>query len=157
MDQLPDRSRVWVFVADQPVRDATPLLNAVDAHLADWKAHGMPLLCARAWQDDRVLVVAVDEAATGASGCSIDGLFRAIGRVQGQVGADLLASGRVVWRGADSALNVAMRAEFERRATAGEITAVTPVLDTLAETLGAWRQTGEAPAGDSWVRTLLPA
>jgi hypothetical protein len=152
-----DRARLWVFAAGTPVSDATPLLDAVDTHLAQWAAHGVPLLCARDWRDDRFLVIAVDEAATGASGCSIDGLFRTIGRVQSQLGADLLASGRVAWRDADGAIHVTPRAEFESLAAAGRITAETPVIATLAESVGEWRSQFESPARDSWASSLLPA
>lgn len=148
---LPDRARVWVFVADVPVTEPAPLLQAVDDHLSQWAAHGVPLVCARDWRDDRFLVIAVDEAATGASGCSIDGLFRTIARTQSQVGADLLASGRVAWRSTDGSIRVASRAEFESAATAE-----TPVFGTLAETVGEWRSSYERPASASWAAALLP-
>ena len=152
---LPDRARLWVFAADTPVADAAPILHAVDAHLAQWAAHGVPLVCARDWRDERFLAIAVDEAATGASGCSIDGLFRTIGRVQSQSGADFLSSGRVAWRDPDGSIHVTPRAEFESLATAGTITAATPVFGTMAETVGAWRSSFERPAGESWASVLL--
>ncbi len=154
--QLPDDARLWVFVADRPLADAAPILDAVDAHLAGWAAHGVPLVCARDWRDDRFLAIAVDEKATGASGCSIDGMFRTIARAQPQVGADLLASGRVAWRDGDGTIRVTTRAEFESLAAAGTITADTPVYETLAETVGAWRTRPTAPAAQSWASALLP-
>jgi len=153
---IPDRARVWVFVADVPVGDPALLLSAVDAHLAQWAAHGVPLLCSREWRDERFLAIAVDEAATGASGCSIDGLFRTIGRVQAQVGADLLASGRVAWRSGDGQITVSSRAEFEAIAARGDAGADTPVYSTLADTVGEWRTQFARPANESWVRSLLP-
>ena len=153
---LDDRARLWVFVADKPVADASPLLHAVDAHLAQWAAHGVPLLCARDWRDDHFLVIAVDEAATGASGCSIDGLFRTIGSVQPQLGADLLGSGRVAWRDIDGVIHVTPRSEFESLAISGMITSDTPVIATLAESVGEWRSRFESPARESWVSSLLP-
>ena len=153
---IPDRARLWVFAADTPVADPSPLLQAVDQHLSQWAAHGVPLVCARDWRDDRFLAIAVDEAATGASGCSIDGLFRTIGRVQQQLGADLLASGRVAWRDADGAIHVTPRGEFESLATSGAVTQDTPVFGTLAESVGEWRSTFERPARESWAAGLLP-
>lgn len=152
---IPDRARLWVFVADVPVADPAPLLSAVDGHLAQWAAHGVPLVCARDWRDGRFLAIAVDEAATGASGCSIDGLFRTIGRVQSSVGADLLASGRVAWRDDSGSIRVAPRAEFESAAAAHKVDADTPVYETLVDTVGAWRANFERPASESWVKALL--
>ena len=152
---IPERARLWVFAADRTVSDPTPLLTAVDAHLEQWAAHGVPLVCARDWRDDRFLAIAVDEAATGASGCSIDGLFRTIGRVQASVGADLLASGRVAWRDADGVIHVSPRGEFESRAAAGTVTPDTVVFETLAESVGAYRTAFERPARASWAAGLL--
>jgi hypothetical protein len=154
---IPDRARLWIFVADAPVTDPAPLLDAVDAHLSQWAAHGVPLVCARDWRDDRFLAIAVDEAATGASGCSIDGLFRTISRVQSQIGADLLASGRVAYRSTTGDIQIASRAAFETLAAERAVDANTRVYETLAETVGEWRSRYERPAGESWVRALLPA
>ena len=152
---IPDRARLWIFVADVAVADPAPLLTAIDAHLAQWAAHGVPLVCGREWRDHRFLAIAVDEAATGASGCSIDGLFRTIGRVQSQVSADLLASGRIAWRDAQGAIRVSTRAEFESLAAAGAVTAHTRVYETLVESVGEYRARFERPAEESWVRALL--
>jgi hypothetical protein len=85
---LPDSSRTWVFAADQNLSrsQAGQLLNAVDEFLAQWKAHGDPLTVGRNWRDDRFLTVAVDQSSAGASGCSIDGLFRTLKAIEGRVG-----------------------------------------------------------------------
>jgi len=154
--QLPDDARLWVFVADRPLSDPTPVLAAVDAHLAGWAAHGVPLVCAREWRDDHFLAIGVDEKATGASGCSIDGLFRTIAGAQSGLGADLLTSGRVAWRGADDTIRVTPRAEFESLAAAGTVTPETTVYETLADTVGAWRHHVTRPATASWASSLLP-
>jgi hypothetical protein len=152
---LPSRARLWIFAADRAVSDPTPLLDAVDAHLEQWAAHGVPLVCAREWRDNRFLAIAVDEAATGASGCSIDGLFRTIARVQPQIGADLLASGRVAWRDGEGVIRVGSRGEFEALAAAGSVNAATPVFETLLESVGEYRTRFERVAEESWVAELL--
>src|SRR5690349_23328787 len=77
---LPSEARVWVFASDKPLtgKDADTLLAEVDRFLAQWKAHGHPLRCAREWRDDRFLAIGVDPTKEQASGCSIDGLFRGL-------------------------------------------------------------------------------
>ena len=154
--QLPDDARLWVFVADRPVADPTRVLAAVDAHLDGWAAHGVPLVCAREWRDDHFLAIGVDEKATGASGCSIDGMFRTIARAQGGLGTDFLASGRVVWRDSEGTIRVTPRADFESLAAAGTVTPETPVYETLADTVGTWRHHTTRPATTSWAASLLP-
>ena len=105
-DALPDSARVWVFGAANQVTGAAAesLLATVDAHLTTWRAHGAPLVCARDWKDHRFLVVGVDEAATGATGCSIDGLFHVLRDLESVVGTTLVGGGTVYWRDAEGAV-----------------------------------------------------
>src|SRR5262245_18169653 len=91
-DTLPDDASDWVVGAAAPVDevDAKRLLAAVDGFLLQWKAHGHPLTCAREWRDDRFLVVGVDQSTEGASGCSIDGLFRTLQGLEAGIGTSLV-------------------------------------------------------------------
>ena len=156
-DALPDEARVWVFASDLPLEGARAqtLLEAVDAHLRVWQAHGAALTCARAWRDDRFLAVGVDPRVAGASGCSVDGLFRVLQRVGPEVGAQLLPSGRVYWREASGAVVAAERAAFVAAVREGRVDADTPVFDTTITDAAGWRQRFEVPAAASWHRALL--
>ena len=149
---MPATARVWVFGAAAPVTGAArdTLLQAVDDHLQRWKAHGATLVCARDWRDDRFLAVAVDEAATGASGCSIDGLFRALDRLEPMLGTSMIDSAAVFWRASDGSVQSAARPDFRRAAARGEVNATTPVFDTTVNTVGAWREQFERPVAQSW-------
>src|SRR6476660_7923630 len=128
---LPDSSRTWVFAADQNLSasQSGKLLNAVDEFLAQWKAHGDPLTVGRNWRDDRFLTVAVDQSSAGASGCSIDGLFRVLTSIEARVGASLVGSGRIFYRDQSGAIQSVNREDFVKRAAKGEITDSTSVFD----------------------------
>lgn len=150
-DSLPDSARLWVFASDTPL-DGAPadtLLAEVDAFLAGWKAHGVPLRCARDWRDERFLAVGVDVNEENASGCSIDGLFRALQQVQREIGAQLVGGGRVFYRGA-AGVETTSREDFVARVKRGAIVASTPVFDTSLTDAGAWRSRFEQPAGLGW-------
>ena len=156
-DALPDDARVWIFGSDKPVTGerATQLLDAVDGFLDRWQAHGSPLTCARDWRDDRFLVIGVDERGAGASGCSIDGLFRVLGALEAEIGATLRGSGRVFWRGASGDVTSASRPDFRSAAARGEITNDTPVFDTTVTTAADYRRRFERKAADSWHGQLV--
>ena len=158
-DSLPDDARLWVFAASEPVTGnrADMLLNAVDEWLAEWKAHGEPLTCARDWRDDRFLAIGVDQSTAGASGCSIDALFRVFKELQASGGPSMLDGSRVFHRGTDSAVKSQSRAEFVKSAASGEVGADTPVFDTSVTTAAAYRTGFEKPARDSWHGELLGA
>jgi hypothetical protein len=151
---LPDDARVWVFAAADPVRGAAAdaLLARVDAFLATWAAHGVPLRCARDWRDDRFLAVGVDQSVEGASGCSIDGMFRTLQGLESTLGTTLLGGGRVYWRDDAGVVQVADRESFARRA-GGD--AALPVFDTTVTTAGGWRARFERPLAESWHAQLV--
>ena len=157
-DAMPDQARVWVFGAAEPVTGvaAQALVSAVDTHLVDWRAHGAPLVCAREWRDDRFLVVGVDEGATGATGCSIDGLFHVLRDIESLVGTTLVGGGTVYWRNAAGVVASGARPVFRDAAAAGSVVADTLVFDTTVTTVGAYRAGFEKAAADSWHGKLLP-
>ena len=120
IESLADDARTWVFGAT-PALDpsaAGRLLEDVDAYLSQWKAHGEPLTVARALMASRFLVVAVDQHTAGASGCSIDGLFRALQGAEHGYGVSLVAGGRVFWRASDGGIEGGPRVAFEKPARA---------------------------------------
>ena len=157
-ETLPDSSRVWVFGADTSITNegATALLDEVDRYLADWKAHGEPLTVAREWRDGRFLVVAVDQGTAGATGCSIDGLFRVLQGIEKKVGSSLVGGGRVFYRDDHAAVQAVQRAGVDALVKSGAITKDTVVFDTTLTDLGTWRACFERRAKDSWVKDLLP-
>lgn len=155
---LPPDARLWVFGSSAALSEGAlnDILTTTDAFLAQWAAHGAPLHCARDVRDDRFVAVAVDERASGASGCSIDGLFRTLSAVQQRLGIALLPGSNVFWRRADGTIETGSRAEFRAAAAQGAITRDTPVFDLSITTVGEWRETFERPAAESWHGQLLP-
>ncbi|MBA3644858.1 MAG: hypothetical protein H0W63_01640 [Gemmatimonadaceae bacterium] len=154
---LPDTSRTWVFAADHSLSrsQSSQLLNAVDEFLSQWKAHGSPLTVGRNWRDDRFLTVAVDQSTAGASGCSIDGLFRILKSIEGRVGASLVASGMIFYRDNAGAIQSVNREDFVKRAAKGDITDATTVFDPTVATLAEWRAQFQTDVGHSWHGALI--
>jgi hypothetical protein len=146
-DALPSDARVWVFSADTALTEPNlhTLLTEVDRFLSSWKAHGHPLRAARDFRDQRFLAVGVDQSTEGASGCSIDGLFRTLQEVQSRIDANLLQGGRIFWRESDGSVRGGTRADFAHSAS-GE----TRVFDTTVTTAAAWRDAFERLARDTW-------
>jgi hypothetical protein len=157
IEDLPDSARVWVFGSDTPLDEkaAAILLDEVDRFLGQWKAHGTPLIAARSWKYDRFLTIAVDQSMAGASGCSIDGLFRALKALEPKLGASLITSGCVYFRDASGGIECTGREQFTALGAAGKISARTRVFDPTVTSLGEWRARFELDAGESWHAGLL--
>ncbi len=159
-DSLPDDARLWVFAADAPLAAGSEadLLAAADAFLAGWAAHGAPLRAGREWRDGRFLAIAVDQSTAGASGCSIDGLFRSLRAIEPALGTSLLTAGRVYWRAADGRVLGGDRAALRAAVAAGTVGPGTPVFDTTVTTAADWRARFELPLAEAWhARVVAPA
>ena len=156
---MPDDGRLWVFGAAAPLDadSAARLLEVVDAYLSQWHAHGTPLMAARDWRDSQFLAVAVNEAATGASGCSIDGMFRTLAALETEIGISLVGAGRIFWRDRTGAVRCASRTDFSSAARSGDVDADTMVFDPSITSVGEWRSSFERPARASWHARLVAA
>ena len=158
-DALPSGSRVWLFGAAAPIDDVDErrVLAAVDDFLGAWKAHGQALHAARDWRDGRFLAVGVDVSREGASGCSIDGLYRALKAIEGGIGTTLVDASLVYYRDAHGFVHAVSRADFSSLAREGHVSVDTPVMDLSITDVGEYRTRFERRAGDSWHAALLAA
>lgn len=150
-ESLPDSARLWVFASDRELTgDAeAAVLGAVDDFLAAWKAHGVPLVCGRDWRDHRFLAIGVDVNAENASGCSIDGLFRALQHLERGIDSRLVGGGRVFYRTANG-IETTSRDQFVEQVKRGDVPKTTPVFDTGVSAASTWRTRFEQPAGSGW-------
>lgn len=150
---LPDSARIWIFPASRPLDDAEAdlLLGRVDRFLEDWRAHGRPVVGGGEWRHDRFLIVGADEAATGVSGCSIDGLFRALQETEQALGVGLRDSSPIWFRNGAGEIECLSRPEFRARVRDGGVDPDTPVFDHTVTTAGEVRGgRWEVPMRDSW-------
>ena len=156
-ETLPDSARVWVFGSDRPLSDEATeiLMTEVEAHLAEWKAHGEPLTAAYEWRFGRLLVIGVDQRTAGASGCSIDGLFHVLQSIEPQLGARLVGGGRVFYRDSNGEVQSVERHELKALRDSGAIRENSVVFDTSLTDLGSLREGFERPARKSWAAGML--
>src|SRR5256885_10266675 len=157
IQKLPDDSRTWVFGADHTLseKQSQELISEVDRFLVSWNAHGAPLSVGRDLKYGRFLTVAVDQSTAGASGCSIDGLFRTLKSLEPKLGASLVTSGLIFYRDENGTIHSVNRDRFSALSAAGKIQPGTSVFDPTVVTLGEWRARFELDASQSWHAGLL--
>ncbi len=158
-DDLPDSSRTWVFCSEKELSEDQSMLvlGVVDDFISRWKAHGATLRAGRDWRLGRFLTVAVDQSSAGASGCSIDGLYRVLKETGNKAGTDMLSSGPVYYLDANGTVQGVDRETFAGLAERGIVSATTRVFDPTVETLGEWRAKFESEIAHSWHQGLMPA
>src|SRR5437868_8056498 len=157
MEDLPDSSRTWVFGSDRTLDPAQSkmLMSAVDPFLQQWKAHGAELTVGRNWKDGRFLTVAVDQSTAGASGCSIDGLFRALKSLEPKLGASLVTSGLIFYCDEKGEVQSVTRERFAALGASGKVGPQTRVFDPTVTSLGEWRARFALDLKDSWHARLV--
>jgi hypothetical protein len=157
--ELPQSARIWVYGSDKGLSSESEakMLAAVDQFLAGWAAHGVPLHTARRWDEGRFLTIGVDSTKEGASGCSIDVLYRSLKALEPTLGAHIVTSGLIYYRGADGAIHAVTRDEFSDLAAKGEVDLNTEVYDLSVTSLREWEGRFKSRAGDSWHASLMPA
>lgn len=158
LDDFPDSARVWVFGSERELADgeAGAVLGAVDAFLARWAAHGVPLRAARSWCYDRFLVVAVDIESAPPSGCSVDALVTVLRGLEDRLNVRFLGNEAVWYRDSHGNIRRASRPAFRALAGNGEVVPETVVFDNSVTVLadlrgGRW----EGPARERWHAALF--
>lgn len=150
--ELDPQSRVWIFGSSEELDESrrNVIRETLKHFLATWAAHGTDLPSAVEIVDDRFVLVAADTSASP-SGCSIDKLFHALQKLEGELELELIDSSRIFYRDGDGkALSVA-RPEFKRLVASGAVTPATVVFDTNVESIadvtsGVWQK----PFAESW-------
>lgn len=156
--ELPDTARIWVYGVDRPLDDGKreTLTDDLLDFLDHWTAHGAGLEASVELVEHRFVIIAVDETAASASGCSIDAMVRRLADLGRQLGCSLLDGALVFYRSAGGVIESCDRSAFRMRLRDGTLTAATCVFDLTIGTLGEFRAGGlELPLARSWHRRLM--
>lgn len=157
LHDLPDHSPVWIFGADRTLRheEIDEIKQVLRDFVADWSAHRVPLHATADVLHNRFVIVALDETRAGASGCSIDSLFRKVSELESHLALRLLDSSLVFYGDHAGNVQATDRGGFRKLATEGVISDATSVYDPALGTLGEVRRAWPAAAAESWHRSLL--
>ena len=157
-DKLSDPTRLWIFAANREVSAAEGqlLLAEMQAFVNSWTAHNAELAASCDLRLGRFLFVAVDEAATSASGCSIDEMMRRVRMISETYGIEFFGMPRVQYRDSSGSVCSILRSEFAEQASRGDFNANTIVFDNTISTLGELTNgKWELPAKESWHKTMM--
>jgi hypothetical protein len=155
-DHLPPHARVWIYQASRPLseEEIMSLLPRLAAFAEEWTSHGRQLAASAQFLHRQFLVLGLDEAVAGASGCSIDASVRFVQELEQGLGVELLEKSRMAFL-ADGQLQLLNRRELRAAVASGEITADTPyfnnTLTTKQELITNW----PLAAGQTWLASYF--
>ena len=154
-DQISDAARVWIYQANRPLSDGETagIEKALAQTIADWNAHGQPLLGSAKVIYNRFVVIAADETANQPSGCSIDASTRWIKQIGEQADIDFFDRS-VAFVGKNGIETVSV-SEAKAAVLSQKIMPNTLTFNNLVKTKAELLQNWETPAVESWLKRFF--
>ena len=149
---LPDFSKLWIYQSNRLLTpsEQTYLYEQMVEFIEQWAAHGNKLAASFQLVDNLFLLIAVDEKAAIASGCSIDASVRFVQKLQTTIGNDFFNRLQVAYL-INKKLRFGNLAQFEEQIKLGEVTPDTLVFNNTIQTVGELKNNWLIPAKNSWL------
>ncbi|MCB9246776.1 MAG: hypothetical protein H6606_10145 [Flavobacteriales bacterium] len=154
-DLNPD-SKIWIYTCNRFLNldEVSNISNRLAAFCAEWNAHGASLNSGYELFAECVIVLAVDESAASASGCSIDSSVQVIREIDAAFQLDLFNRLRVL-SNEDGEIHFTPQSEVRTKIREGKWNADTPILHVTARDLGTWKHARFIPIGQSWLAKFV--
>lgn len=151
-DQLPATARVWIYQASRPLtsEETVRILPSLRRFAEEWTSHGRSVLASAAVLHQHFLVLGLDEAVAGASGCSIDASVRFVTQLEQQLSLELLDKSRLAFV-QNGQVQLLGRREFKAATASGDVTPDTLYFDNTVATKGELDTLWPRPAGQTWL------
>ena len=152
LNSLPGSSKVWIYQSEAllTTEQRIQLDRRLKAFCAGWQSHGNALKAASVVVADLFIVIAVDEAAAGASGCSIDKSVQLLRESEAELGVVLLNRSQIAFL-ANGVTQLLPVSELKNAVSVGLLTPETLVFNNLCNNLGQLRTEWLTPAGTTWL------
>ncbi|MER2997375.1 hypothetical protein [Pontibacter populi] len=151
-DELPPQARVWIYQASRPLAEAeqAALKPLLEQFAEDWSSHGTNLHASAELLHDQFLVLANNESATAASGCSIDKSVNFVRELEQQFNISFFDRTQLAFL-RDGEVELVSMSELKNKVAAGDISRDTLYFDTLVTNYGDLQAAWPRPAQQSWL------
>lgn len=150
-ENLPEESRIWIYQSNRRFSDdeVVEIENELKTFIENWSAHGTSLEASFIIQYNRFIILAVNQEAQQATGCSIDKSVEFIQTLEKKYNVDLLDKMNVTYRQGEYITHKSLL-DFKRMAKEKAVSANTIVFNNLVNTIEEWKESWEIPASESW-------
>ncbi|QMU27688.1 hypothetical protein HUW48_06330 [Adhaeribacter radiodurans] len=150
--QLPPRSRIWIYQANRPLTDAEveQVKPQLIHFITQWTSHGEELQASAELLYNRFLVIANDEDINSPSGCSIDASVRFVKQLEAELNVSFFDRTQLAFLQNETVETVSLP-EIKNKIKEGLIQADSLYFDTLLSTSGQLQAAWPKPAKESWL------
>lgn len=144
--------RVWVYQADRffNEEEVASIKNDLEAFVSAWTAHGSALDAKAELKENLFLVLQVDEAQAGVTGCSIDKSVHFLKSLGEKYSVDFFDRMKIAFRDKEGEINLVNRVDFEKAIQEGIVDQETIVFNNLVQNSSDYENHWETKFKDSW-------
>jgi hypothetical protein len=156
-ESLPPSSRIWIYQADKKIQAAERdfISQHLSSYCEQWSAHGHPLRASFKIAEDHFIILAVDESAYGASGCSIDTSVKAVQDITQKTGIDFFNRELIAFRKEEIHL-ISLR-NLKHKFSEGIWNGSTIAFNNTITEKGQLDTQWAKPAGETWLKRYMPS
>lgn len=153
---LPESARVWIYQCNRSLTDneLSEIRRDLDEFLTSWTAHGKDLNAGYEIKYKRFIVIALDQSAQSATGCSIDASVHFIQGLEKKYDVLLLDKMNVSYKQGEFVAYKSLL-EFKAMAKKKAVSKNTIVFNNLVANKGEYLEHWEVPASESWHARFL--
>lgn len=151
-DDLPLHARIWIYQASRPLTMAeqTEIKPLLQAFATDWSSHGKGLQASAELLHDRFLVLANNEQAATASGCSIDKSVNFVRELEERFNVSFFDRTQLAFL-REGEMELVSMGDLKSKVASGVINRDTLYFDTLITNYGDLQSDWPRPAQQSWL------
>ncbi|MFY0483757.1 ABC transporter ATPase [Flavobacterium sp. PLA-1-15] len=150
-ENLPEESRIWIYQSNRKFTDEefAEIEKDLQVFVENWAAHGTGLEASFQLKYNRFIILAVNQEAQAATGCSIDSSVAFIQSLEKKYEVDLLDKMNVTFKLGEHVAHKPL-IDFKKMAKDKAVTGNTIVFNNLVNNIAEYNESWEVPARDSW-------
>lgn len=149
--------KLWVFQSKRTLTspEIQDISEKINAFVQSWDAHNHALKANFSIEENRFIVITVDENQTVASGCSIDKLNGLMRQIDSQYQLDLMNRLWVSYQPKEGKINTLLLSDFKKNIKEEKIPEDSWVYNLSVSTVTEYKEKFKLPLKDSWAASFL--
>jgi hypothetical protein len=155
-DNLHDQARLWIYQANRDLNseELKIISEAMRSFTEGWLVHGQPMRASFDIRWNRFIILAADEEANAASGCSIDDSVRTLKILSAKLGLDFFDRTLITFKEGERIFAIPTT-DLKSQGKSGSWNLDTLMFNNLVTTRKELDNAWIMPAGKTWLKRYL--
>lgn len=148
---LPEESKIWIYQANRSFSETEleEIKDKLNTFITNWTAHGSDLQAGYEIRYKRFIILAINQEAQAATGCSIDASVHFIQQLEKEYQVDLMDKMNVSYKQGEYVAYKTLT-DFRIMAKQKAVSKNTIVFNNLVTNIAEFNENWEVPASESW-------